>query len=194
MRHDVLRQAEQLPLGLHALHLRPGAQPDAAEAERLRGEGHVLPGDGRVDHPVILGPGEGALQIAANQDAQLGAAQGLGGAAVGVGHSVQRVRVGRDDKAPVAGVDAARAAHAGLEDGADGLRVDGPVRVLPHAAAGENGVQKGIVLHVLMLLILGFEVSLPQICLFRKRRRVGLAASGAPCLPLQGKVARGKAA
>ena len=75
MRHDVRRQAEQLPLRLHALHLRPGAQPDAAEAERLRGEGHVLPGDGRVDHPVVLGPGEGALQIAANQDAQLGAAQ-----------------------------------------------------------------------------------------------------------------------
>lgn len=49
VRHDGLRQAEQLLLGFYPVHLGPGAQPDCTKPKLLRGKADVLGRDCTVN-------------------------------------------------------------------------------------------------------------------------------------------------
>lgn len=54
VRHDGLRQAEQLLLGFYPVHLGPGAQPDCTKPQLLRRKADILGGNRAINDPVIL--------------------------------------------------------------------------------------------------------------------------------------------
>ena len=66
--HDGLRQSEELLLGLHPVHLRPGAQPDRTKPQLLCGKADILGGNGTVNDPVILCEAECPVQVAADEN------------------------------------------------------------------------------------------------------------------------------
>lgn len=72
--HNGLRQSEQLLLGLHPVHLGPGAQPDCAKPQLLCSKADVLGGNGSVNDPVVLGKAERTVKVAANEDTGSGSA------------------------------------------------------------------------------------------------------------------------
>lgn len=102
--HDGLRQAEQLFLGFHPIHLRPSAQPDSAKPQFLRSKAEVLGGNGSVDDPVILCKAERAVKVAADEDARSSVApfwseyeqtNGVGSRIAGAGSFYRSNRTGR---------------------------------------------------------------------------------------------------
>ena len=82
VRHDGLRQAEQLLLGFYPVHLGPGAQPDCTKPKLLRGKADILRRDCTVNDPIILCQAECTVEVAADEDASGGVSQRFGRAAI----------------------------------------------------------------------------------------------------------------
>ena len=139
--HNGLRQAEQLFLGFHPVHLRPGAQPDCAKPQLLCGKADILSGNGSINDPVILCKAERTVKIAADEDTRSSVPQRLGRAAVGICHLCQLFRVGHHHERPVPRIDAARPAHGGFQQLVQLFVFNGLSRKFPAAAPGENGIQ-----------------------------------------------------
>ena len=139
--HDGLWQSEELLLGLHPVHLRPGAQPDCAKPQLLCSQADVLGGNGSVNHPVVLCKAERTVKVAADEDTGGSFPQRLSRAAIGIGHLCQLFRGGHHHEGPIPCIDAAGSAHGCFQQLVQGFAFDGLVGEFPAAAPGENGIQ-----------------------------------------------------